>query len=139
MKKYFLLSSLLFLMNASIEAQISVNVSIPVWGPVVTTEEYYYLPEIDSYYDIRKSQFIYLNNGYWIRSRNLPSRYRNYNLNTGQVVVINDYRGSRPYTHFRNNKLKYYKNNSQWKGNGNGNIKVKGNNGKGKNGNKKEK
>lgn len=123
MRKYFLLSSLLLLMNASIEAQISVHVSLPVWGPVVTTEEYYYLPEIESYYDIRSSQFIYLNNGYWIRSKKLPSRYRNYNLNTGQVVVINDYRGSKPYAHFRNNKLKYYKNNSQWKGNENRNEK----------------
>jgi hypothetical protein len=133
--KYFLLSSLLLLMNASIEAQINVHVSLPDWGPVVTTEEYYYLPEIDSYYDIRRSQFIYINNGYWIRSRNLPSRYRNYNLNTGQVVVINDYRGSKPYTHFRNHKLKYYKNNSHWKGNGNRNEKQS----KGKNNpNKKE-
>lgn len=135
MGKYFLLSSLLLLMNASIEAQINVHVSLPDWGPVVTTEEYYYLPEIDSYYDIRRSQFIYINNGYWIRSRNLPSRYRNYNLNTGQVVVINDYRGSKPYTHFRNHKLKYYKNNSHWKGNGNRNEKQS----KGKNNpNKKE-
>lgn len=104
-------------MNASTEAQISVHVSLPVWGPVVTTEEYYYLPEIDSYYDIRRSQFIYLNNGYWIRSRNLPWRYRNYNLKKGHIVVINDYRGSRPYNHFRNNKLKYYKNNTHWNGN----------------------
>lgn len=135
MRKYFLLSSLLLLMNASIEAQINVHVSLPDWGPVVTTEEYYYLPEIDSYYDIRRSQFIYINNGYWIRSRNLPSRYRNYNLNTGQVVVINDYRGSKPYTHFRSHKLKYYKNNSHWKGNGNRNE----NQSKGKNNpNKKE-
>jgi hypothetical protein len=122
MKKYFLLSSLLLLMNAPVEAQINVHVSLPVWGPVVTTEEYYYLPEIDSYYDIRRSQFIYLNNGYWIRSRNLPSWYRNYNLNKGHVVVINDYRGSRPYTHFRNNKLKYYRSNSHWKGNKNVNY-----------------
>lgn len=115
MKKYFLLSNFLVLMSVFMEAQISVHGSLPVWGPGVTTEQYYYLPEIDSYYDIRRSQFICLNNGYWIRSKYLPSRYRNYNLNTGHVVVINDYRGSRPYIHFRNNKLKYYKNNRNWK------------------------
>ena len=93
MKKYFFLYSILLLINTSLEAQVNINVSLPTWGPVVTTEEYYYLPDIDSYYDIRQSQFIYLNNGVWIRSRALPRRYRNYNLNTGYVVVLNDYRG----------------------------------------------
>ncbi|WP_379819078.1 hypothetical protein [Flavobacterium myungsuense] len=37
-------------MNVSVEAQIIVNVSPPKWGPLVTTEEYYYLTDIDSYY-----------------------------------------------------------------------------------------
>ncbi len=117
MKKYFLLSSAMLLMNASLEAQITVNVSRPVWGPVVTTEEYYYLPDVESYYDINQSQFIYLNKGVWIRSRNLPRRYRNYNLNSGHVVVINDYHGQSPYAHFKNHKIKYYNKDTHWKGN----------------------
>jgi hypothetical protein len=123
-------------------AQVSVNVNLgtpPVWGPVVTTEEYYYLPDINSYYDIRQSQFIYLNNGTWIRNKTLPRRYRSYDLNTGYVVVLDDYHGRNPYKNFKNHKVKYYKSNNNWekfKGNENGNKGKNRGNGKG---NKKRK
>lgn len=118
MKNYLYLFSVLLLLVAKVDAQVNVNVSLPIWGPAVTTEEYYYLPDVESYYDIRQSKFIYLNNGVWIRSSNLPRRYRNYNLNAGHVVVINDYHGHRPYAHFKKHKVKYYHNDKHWKGNG---------------------
>jgi hypothetical protein len=132
----------IFLMILSFsQAQISVNLNVgkpPVWGPVVTTEEYYYLPDIDSYYDIQQSQFIYLNNGVWIRSKSLPRRYSNYNLNGGNVVIIDDYRGRTPYSKYKIHKVKYFKGNKNVnkvviidKNNGNnnsrGNGKSKGN------------
>jgi hypothetical protein len=41
------------------------------------------LPDIEAYYDIRATQFIYFGGGRWIRSRNLPNQYRNYNLYNG--------------------------------------------------------
>jgi hypothetical protein len=118
MKKFklFIVGTFLLVFGFS-QAQVSVNVNIgrpPVWGPVVTTEEYYYMPDIDSYYDIHQSQFIYLNNGVWIRSRALPRRYRSYNLNTGHVVVLNDYHGRNPYAQHKNHKVKYYTNNNNW-------------------------
>lgn len=138
--KLFILGTFLLVFSFS-KAQVSVNVNIgkpPVWGPTVTTEEYYYLPDIESYYDINQSQFIYLNNGVWIRSRSLPRRYRSYNLNTGHVVVLNDYHGRNPYTLNKNHKVKYYKNDNNWEksrgneghndnhhGNGKGNKKGK--------------
>ena len=137
MKKFklFIVGTFLLVFGFS-QAQVSVNVNIgrpPVWGPVVTTEEYYYLADIDSYYDIHQSQFIYLNNGVWIRSRALPRRYISYNLNTGHVVVLNDYHGRNPYTQHKNHKVKYYTNNNNWKkskeneGHDNGNYREKGN------------
>lgn len=136
MKNHLYLFSVLLLLVVKVNAQVNVNVSLPIWGPAVTTEEYYYLPDVESYYDIRQSQFIYLNNGVWIRSRNLPRRYRNYNLNTGHVVIINDYHGHSPYAHFKNHKTKYYIKETHWKGDGN----RKEHQGKGKNKhNKKEK
>ena len=55
----------------------------------------------------RRPSFIYFGGGKWIRSRNLPNQYRNYNLYNGYKVVLNDYHGSRPYTHFKNHKVKY--------------------------------
>jgi hypothetical protein len=110
--KLIALGIILFATN-SIQAQVSVNVNIgsaPSWGPPVQAEvEYYYLPDIEAYYDIRATQFVYFGGGKWIRSRNLPSHYRNYDLHSGHTVVLHDYHGSRPYSHFKNHKVKYYK------------------------------
>jgi hypothetical protein len=99
--------------SSAIHAQVSVNVNIgtaPSWGPSgYSNVDYYYLPDIEAYYDIRATQFIYLNGGTWTRSRSLPGQYRNYNLNNGYKVVLNDYHGSRPYSNFKSHKVKYYK------------------------------
>ena len=95
------------------QAQVSVNLNIgtaPSWGPVGHIEtEYYYLPDVEAYYDIRATQFIYFGGGRWVRSRHLPYRYRDYDLNRGYKVVLNDYHGARPYNHFKSHKVKYYK------------------------------
>ena len=108
-----LLIGLFFIASNSTHAQVSVNVNIgspPTWGPVGYSEvEYYYLPDIESYYDVRTSQFIYFGGGKWVYSRNLPSPYRNYNLYNGYKVVLKDYHGTTPFTYFKNHKAKYYK------------------------------
>jgi hypothetical protein len=96
------------------QAQVSVNVNIgtpPSWGPKgYSNVEYYYLPDVQAYYDIRASQFIYLNvGGLWIRSRNLPNQYRNYDLYNGYKVALTDYHGAKPYTYFKNHRTKYYR------------------------------
>jgi hypothetical protein len=110
--KTLIILTFLFVFNF-LKAQVAVNLNLG-WGPAVTTEEYYYLPDIDSYYDIRQSQFIYLNNGSWIRSKKLPRRYSSYDLNSGYVVVLNDYHGRNPYSQFKNHKIKYYKTDNIW-------------------------
>lgn len=101
------------LIAGSASAQVSVNVNIgspPAWGPSGYTEtEYYFLPDVQSYYDIRSSQFIYFGNGKWVRSRYLPTQYRNYDLYSGYKVVLNDYHGRTPYTHYKSHKVKYHK------------------------------
>lgn len=114
MKTLKLLALALFLFASTANhAQVSVNVNIgapPQWGPVGYTDvSYYYLPDVQSYYDIPAKQFIFLSNGTWTRSRNLPVAYRNYNLYNGYKVVLNDYHGSTPYTHYKEHKVKYYK------------------------------
>lgn len=102
-----------FFVSSLIQAQVSVNVTIgtpPLWGPVgYSNVQYYYLPDVQAYYDIRASQFIYFNNGIWIRARYLPGPYRNYDLYSGYKVVLNDYHGSHPYYYFNSHKTKYYK------------------------------
>lgn len=109
-----LIAGFFILMSSVSNAQVSVNFNIgsrPNWGPAGFTEvNYYYLPDIQTYYDLRTSNFIYVNNGRWIRSRNLPIRYRNYDLYNGYKVVLTDYNGNRPYQHFNKHKLKYGRN-----------------------------
>ncbi len=81
--KLIILGIGLFLTGSN-QAQVSVNVNIgtaPTWGPVGYSEvEYYYLPDVESYYDVRASRFIYYTNGKWIRSRYLPAHHRHYDL-----------------------------------------------------------
>ena len=104
---------ILLFASSTIHAQVSVSLNIgtaPSWGPVGYAEaEYYYLPDVEAYYDVRSTQFIYFGGGRWIRSRYLPNQYRNYDLYGGYKVVLNDYHGSRPYSNFNNHKVKYYR------------------------------
>lgn len=126
----FLIIGLLFFVASSTQAQVSVNVNIgtpppvvvvqappkvvvvspPEWGPAgYDNTEYYYLPDIQVYYDVRKAQYIYNNNNNWVRSKRLPSNCRNYNLYNGYKVVLTDYHGNAPYTYYNTHKVKYYK------------------------------
>ncbi|MBC7845128.1 MAG: hypothetical protein H7Y10_01390 [Flavobacterium sp.] len=156
--KLMTIGMMLFFASISMQAQVSINVNLglqPSWGPVgYSSVDYYYIPDVQSYYDVRATQFIYLSNGAWIRSSRLPNQYRSYDLNRGYKVVLNDYHGSRPYDNYKSHKVKYYKGYKgkpqQSLGNkyhknddhgnynngnqGNGNNGNKGNNGKGNNG-----
>jgi hypothetical protein len=153
--KLIALAIFLFASTAN-HAQVSVSVNIgtpPLWGPVGYSQvQYYYLPDVQAYYDIRTTQFIYFGNGAWIRSSYLPRQYRNYDLYSGYKVVLNDYHGTKPYSNFKSHKAKYYKGynkgyqenyrtaNQKKQGQGNHNNGNHGNgngngNGNGKNGN----
>ena len=108
-----LVFGIVLFMAGHAQAQISINLNIgspPKWGPVGYTDvQYYYLPDVEAYYDIPSSNFIYLERGAWVHRAYLPGRYRNYDLYHGYKVVMNDYRGNSPYTHFKEHKMKYAK------------------------------
>lgn len=110
--KSIFIGMVLFLANA-VQAQVSVNVNIgspPQWGPVGYTEvRYYYLPDVEAYYDIETSMFIYFGGGAWIHRTYLPTRYSSYDLYSGYKVVMTDYRGNAPYANFKEYKKKYAK------------------------------
>lgn len=98
MKKILLSAAILLscMLFKTAEAQISLNVNIgsqPAWGPVgYDRADYYYMPDIDTYYDVPAHQYIYYNNNAWVRSSRLPVVYNNYNIYNGYKVVINDTR-----------------------------------------------
>jgi len=66
------------------------------------------LPDIQSYYDVRAKQYIYLDKGNWKHSRNLPNQCRRYDVNKGYKVALNDYHGNEPYTNYNDHKARYY-------------------------------
>ena len=120
--KLFLLI-VLFVATISSKAQISVNVNLgspPVWASTApTTVEYYYLPDIETYYDVPARRYIYMRNGAWVRSASLPRRYRGYDLYHGQTVYLTDYHSRTPYTFYNEHKIKYV--GKKWKENGHDN------------------
>ena len=96
MKKIIITTAIFFsLLTAKVAtAQISFNINIgsqPAWGPVgYDHADYYYMPDIDSYYDVPNHQYVYYDNNTWVRRASLPQRYSNYNVYNGYKVVVND-------------------------------------------------
>ncbi len=70
---------------------------------------YYYIPDINVYYDIANSLFYYLSGSKWISNQYLPDKYRKYDLYSLYKVVIND---SQPWQNNKTHKKSY----SQYKG-----------------------
>ena len=109
----FILGSILF-QEASAQLRISIRANIgsqPVWGPSgYDRAEYYYLPEIDVFYNVSRRQYVYEQRGRWVFSASLPRQYRNYDLYSGYKVVVNN---NRPYRNAGMYRTKYatYKNN----------------------------
>lgn len=110
--KLIAIAMVLFLASA-VQAQVFVSANIgspPPWGPYGYNEvRYYYLPDVEAYYDVKSSKFIYYSGGKWVHKKYLPAQYRNYDLYNGYKVVMTDYRGNTPYTFFPEYKMKYVK------------------------------
>jgi hypothetical protein len=92
--------------NAQVGVNVNINIgSQPAWGPVGYDHvDYYYLPDIESYYYVPTRQFIYLSNGNWVFAYGLPPAYRTYDLYSGYKVVINQ---PKAYQYFTTHKVKY--------------------------------
>ena len=107
MKKLFLIFALFIgAMLYKAEAQIHVNINIgnqPVWGPVgYDYVDYYYLPDLDVYYNVPRQQFVYFDFGRWIFAASLPSRFGQYDLFNTYKVVINERNPWLRNTYYRN-------------------------------------
>lgn len=104
---FFMMSASLVLISHA-KAQVRVNVNIgdqPDWGPAgYDYAEYYYLPDIESYYYVPQRQFVYLSNGRWIFASGLPPRYANYDLYSGYKVVLRD---RDAYLYFNDHRQRY--------------------------------
>ncbi len=113
MKKLFYLS-ILFIASGFIyhaHGQIRVNVNIgnqPLWGPVgYDYVRYYYMPEIDVYYDVVHKRYTYYQGSRWITKAKLPARYKKFDHYRTYKVVINDSNPWKYHRHHRNQYAKY--------------------------------
>jgi len=88
----FIAAGLLFA-NRS-QAQVRVNVNIgnqPAWAPEGYDDaQYYYIPDMDMYYDVPAHQFVYQRNRRWVRTAVLPPTYQQkFDLYRVHKVAIN--------------------------------------------------
>jgi hypothetical protein len=116
MKKIIIAISLFFatgLISLAPAQNINININLdkqPSWGPSgYDYAGYYYIPEINVYYDIASSLFYYLSGSNWISNQYLPDKYRKYDLYSMYKVVIND---QQPWSQNKTHKKSY----SQYKG-----------------------
>ncbi|WP_018628249.1 hypothetical protein [Niabella aurantiaca] len=100
-----------------ISAQVNIRVNIgtqPQWGPYGYNQaRYYYLPEINVYYDVYNRTYIYQDRRSWVTTRNLPRQYGNINLYNTYKVVINDKNPWRDNTVHQNRYNRYRNNHTQ--------------------------
>lgn len=114
MRKLLLLAAIGFITLAAAPARAQVSLSInigsqPQWGPRGYNHvDYYYLPDVESYYYVPTRQFVYLSGNRWIHARSLPSRYRGYDLYGGRKVVINS---PNPWMRHNSYRTQYVRNN----------------------------
>ena len=76
----------------------------PTWAQNYDNDNpvnYYYLPDIETYYDLRNNEFVYLDDGNWRFSASLPSVYASFDLNNCFVVKLNN-TVHEPWMHFHN-------------------------------------
>jgi hypothetical protein len=102
-----LLSSFAF-KTASAQVRVGINANIgiqPQWGPEgYDYVNYYYMPDIDVFYNVPKRQYIYSERGRWIFANSLPPQYNNFDLYNSYKVVVNE---NRPYRNADSYRKKY--------------------------------
>lgn len=103
-----LLTALFFIAVSSAQAQVKTTVTIPDWGVAgYDKATYYYIPATESYYDIRKGQYVYMQDGKWVRTTTLPPAYKDFDLYDGYKVVLTD--DKEPFADYDNLRMKYAK------------------------------
>jgi hypothetical protein len=106
MRYYFVLIAAIFLsgISSNLYAQVSVvNLGIqPIWGPTgYDYVEYYYLPDIEAYYNVPQHRYYYYNNGGWQNGSYLPLSLINYDNYNSYKVVVNEKDPWRNHKYYR--------------------------------------
>lgn len=96
--------------TATAMAQINISINIgsqPAWGPVGYEHvDYYYLPDIETYYSVPEKVYIYRHGNNWQRSATLPAKYAKFDMYRAHKVVINGVK--HPYLSHDKYRKEYY-------------------------------
>lgn len=109
----FLLTAMVFMAVNQVGAQVKTTVTttkttIPDWGVAgQDNATYYYIPATETYYDVRKGEYVYQQDGKWVKTTTLPTEYKDYDLYNGYKVVLTD--DKEPYADYDNMRVKYAK------------------------------
>jgi hypothetical protein len=109
MRYLFAIVAVLFLtvaLTAQVHGSLKVNIGTqPIWGPTGYDHvDNYYLPDIDTYYNVASQSYYYNEGGSWKNSKTLPSKYSKYDLYNSHKVVMNE---DQPWKNHSTNQTKY--------------------------------
>jgi hypothetical protein len=90
----------------TMDGSVGVNIGDqPVWGPTgYDRADYYYIPDVDSYYSVSEHQYIYRDGSNWKHGASLPSSYSHYDPYHSYKVVVNE---DKPYQNNTSHQAKY--------------------------------
>jgi hypothetical protein len=90
------------------DGSVGVNITDqPIWGPTgYDRADYYYIPDIDSYYSVGEHQYIYRDGSNWTHAATLPAMYASYDPYSSYKVVVNK---DKPYEDNDAHKAAYSK------------------------------
>ncbi|SDF03764.1 hypothetical protein SAMN05216464_11223 [Mucilaginibacter pineti] len=88
------------------KAQVNLSVQIGAWTPPAEYSgvNYYYLPDVESYYYVPTHQYVYQERGSWVFRNSLPPRYATYDIRNGYKVAVNR---PRAYTYYNVDRPRY--------------------------------
>ncbi|WDF70633.1 hypothetical protein PQ465_09710 [Sphingobacterium oryzagri] len=98
-------------------AQVNVNINIgsqPMWGPTgYDYARYYYMPEMNVYYDVVQRRYTYPRGNRWVTVRTLPASYRHVDMYRTYKVVLNQAHPWKNHRAVRKQYARYANNHSQ--------------------------
>lgn len=102
----FAFSTMGCLGTGAMDGSVGVNISDqPVWGPTgYDRADFYYIPDIDSYYSVSEHQYIYRDGSEWKHGASLPSSYSSYDPYHSYKAVVT---GDKPYQNNAAHQAKY--------------------------------
>jgi hypothetical protein len=92
--------------TGTMDGGVGINIQDqPGWGPTgYDRADFYYIPDIDSYYSVSEHQYIYRDGTSWRHGASLPATYSNYDPYHSYKAVVS---GDKPYENNAAHQTKY--------------------------------